>query len=91
MYLFFCLTSSDCINAVRDSETAADVCWGHFMIKQLDPLCGSVNIQIFFCLLVMYVINRFFRELKMNVASAFGSILSLGDLCRQYLYSSYRQ
>lgn len=31
--LFFCLTSSVYINAVRDSDVAAEVCLGHFMIK----------------------------------------------------------
>lgn len=43
--LFFCLTNSDYINAVRDSVAAAEVCLGCFMIKQLDPFHGSVNVH----------------------------------------------
>lgn len=42
---FFCLTSSDYINAVRNSEAAAELCLDHVMIKQLDPLHESVNVH----------------------------------------------
>lgn len=44
--LFFCLTSSDDINAVRDRVAAAEVCLGHFVIKQLDPFHRSVNVDL---------------------------------------------
>lgn len=41
--LFFYLTSSD--YTVRDRGAAAGVCLGHFMIKHLDVLHGSVNVH----------------------------------------------
>jgi len=54
--LFFCLTSSDYTNAVRDDGAAAEVRFGRFMIKQFQPV--SVHFSSSFILLVRYIINR---------------------------------